>query len=63
MLAPGKLSRKGQLMFMVMGIQDLVVMYPNEFLEGLFRLRRSQVTVEMLGWLQDLEPVPLVIMD
>lgn len=57
-MAPGEHSREGQLMFMVMEVQMIVVMYRNEFLEGFFRLRRRQVNIEMLGWLQDLELFP-----
>ena len=35
-------------MFMLVEVQVVVVMYRNEFLEGFFRQRRGQVTMEML---------------
>lgn len=41
---PSEQPREGQLMFMVMEVQMIVVMYRNGFLEGFFRIRKSQVT-------------------
>lgn len=38
-------------------------MWGNELLEEFFKPKRSQVTVRILGWLQDLELFLLVSVD
>lgn len=54
--------KSGQSSLVVVKV-EAVVLWRNELLEEFFKLKRSQVTVRILGWLQDLELFLLVSMD
>lgn len=44
-------------------VDVMVVTWRNALLKGGFKLRRSQIVIEMPGQRQDSEPIPLVTVD